>query len=63
MIHHLDPETETIMPDDDSFYPYVNNDIKYRLFEDIVITITYKAKLKTISNATTTVTHTNENQQ
>ena len=24
------------MPDDDSLYPYINNDIEYRLFEDIV---------------------------
>ena len=35
-MHQLDSETKTIMPDDDSLYPYVNNDIKYGLFEDIV---------------------------
>ena len=35
-MHQLDPETETIMPDDDSFYPYINNYIEYGLFEDIV---------------------------
>ena len=35
-IHQLDPETGTILPDDDSLYPYVNNDIEYGLFEDIV---------------------------
>ena len=35
-MHQLDPESETIMLDDDSLYPYVNNDIEYRLFEDIV---------------------------
>ena len=35
-MHQIDPESETIMPDDDSLYLYVNNDIKYRLFEDIV---------------------------
>ena len=35
-IHQLDPETETTVPDDDSLYPYVNNDIEYGLFEDIV---------------------------
>ena len=35
-IHQIDPESETIMPGDDSLYPYVNNDIEYRLFEDIV---------------------------
>ena len=35
-MHQLDPESETIMPDEDSLYPYVNNDIEYGLFEDIV---------------------------
>ena len=35
-MHQLDPETETTVPDDDSLYPYVNNDIECRLFEDIV---------------------------
>ena len=32
----IDPESETMTPDDDSLYPHVNNDIEYRLFEDIV---------------------------
>ena len=36
MIYQLDPETEIPVPDDDSLYPYINNDIKYGLFEDIV---------------------------
>ena len=35
-IYQLHPETETTVPDDDSLYPYVNNDIEYGLFEDIV---------------------------
>ena len=35
-MHQLDPESEIITPDDDSLYPYVNNDIKYGLLEDIV---------------------------
>ena len=35
-MHQIDPDVETTTPDDDSLYPYVNNDIKYRLFEDIV---------------------------
>ena len=35
-MHQLDPETETTVPNDDSLYPYVNNDIEYGLFEDIV---------------------------
>ena len=35
-MHQIDPESKTITLDDDSLYPYVNKDIKYRLFEDIV---------------------------
>ena len=35
-MHQIDPESETIAPDDDSLYLYVNNDIEYKLFEDIV---------------------------
>ena len=35
-MHQLVPEIETTVPNDDSLYPYVNNDIKYALFEDIV---------------------------
>ena len=35
-MHQIDPESKTIISDDDSLYPYVNNDIEYRLFEDIV---------------------------
>ena len=35
-MHEIDPESETKTTDDDSLYPYVNNDIEYGLFEDIV---------------------------
>ena len=35
-MHQIHPEREPTITDDDSLYPYVNNDIKYRLFEDIV---------------------------
>ena len=35
-MHQIDPESEPTITDDDSLYPYVNNDIEYRLFEDIV---------------------------
>ena len=35
-MYQLDPETETPVPDDDTLYPYINNDIEYGLFEDIV---------------------------
>ena len=31
-----DPESESTNMDNDSLYPFVNNDIEYRLFEDIV---------------------------
>ena len=35
-MHQIEPESKQIASDDDSLYPYVNNDIKYGLFEDIV---------------------------
>ena len=35
-MHQIEPENEPITTDDDSLYPYVNNDIEYGLFEDIV---------------------------
>ena len=35
-MHQIDPESKPITSDDDSLYLYVNNDIEYGLFEDIV---------------------------
>ena len=35
-MHQIDPEYEPTTTDDDFLYPYLNNDIEYRLFEDIV---------------------------
>ena len=35
-MYQLDPDTKIPVPDDDSLYPYINNDIEYGLFEDIV---------------------------
>ena len=35
-MHQIDPESETITPDEDSLYLYVNNNIQYGLFKDIV---------------------------
>ena len=32
----IEPESDALTTGDDSLYLYVNNDIKYRLFEDIV---------------------------
>ena len=35
-MHQIEPESEPTAIDNDSLYLYVNNDIEYRLFEDIV---------------------------
>ena len=35
-MHQIGPESELTATDDDSLYPYVNNNIEYGLFEDIV---------------------------
>ena len=35
-MHQIDPESEPTTTDDDSLYLYVNNNIEYGLFEDIV---------------------------
>ena len=35
-MHQIEPESESIATDNKSLYPYVNNDIEYGLFEDIV---------------------------
>ena len=35
-MHQIEPESEPKATDNDSLYPYVNNDIEYGIFEDIV---------------------------
>ena len=35
-MHQIEPESELIIRNVNSLYPYVNNDIEYGLFEDIV---------------------------
>ena len=35
-MYQIEPESESIATDDNSLYSYVNNDIEYGLFEDIV---------------------------
>ena len=35
-MHQIDAESELIVTNDNALYPYVNNDIEYGLFEDIV---------------------------
>ena len=45
-MHQIEPEGEPITLDDDSLYPCVNNDIKYRLFEDIVDSYNLYSQIK-----------------
>ena len=45
-MHQIEPESELIATDDDSLYPYVNNDIKYGLFEDIVYSYYLDSQIK-----------------
>ena len=35
-MHQIEPESEPIVIDDDSLYLYVNNNIEYGLYEDVV---------------------------
>ena len=35
-IHQIDTDSDVLTTQEDSLYPYVNNDIEYGLFEDIV---------------------------
>ena len=35
-MYQLDPKADIPVPDNNSLYPYMNNDIEYGLFEDIV---------------------------
>ena len=35
-MHQIEPESEPTATDNDSLYLYLNNDIEYGLFEDIV---------------------------
>ena len=55
-MHQIDPESETTITDDDSLYPYVNNDIEYGLFEDIVDSYYLDSQIKD-ENHSNTCTH------
>ena len=55
-MHQIEPESDLSTTDDDSLYLYVNNDIEYGLFEDIVDSY-YLGRLKMIFNATKIVIH------
>ena len=56
-MHQIDTESETITPDDDSLYLYVNNDIEYRLFEDIVDSYYLDSQIKDNFQVTMIATH------
>ena len=56
-MHQIEPESEPIATDDDSLYPYVNNDIEYGLFEDIVDSYYLDSQIKDDSIVTMTVIH------
>ena len=45
-MHQIDPERELTIIDDDSLYLYVNNDIEYGLFEDIVDSYYLESQIK-----------------
>ena len=45
-MHQIEPEREPITLDDDSLYPYVNNNIEYGLFEDIVYSYYLDSQIK-----------------
>ena len=55
-MHQIKPESDLSTTDDDSLYPYINNDIEYGLFEDIVDSY-YLDRLKMIFNATKIAIH------
>ena len=45
-MHQIKPESDPITTDDDSLYLYVNNNIEYRLFEDIVDSYYLESQIK-----------------
>ena len=45
-MYQLDLKTEIPVPDDDSLYPYINNDIEYGVFEDIVDSYYLNSQIK-----------------
>ena len=56
-MHQIEPESEPTATDDDSLYLYVNHDIEYGLFEDIVDSYYLDGQIKDDFNVTMTVTH------
>ena len=56
-MHEIDPKSEPTIIVNVSLYPYVNNDIEYRLFEDIGDSYYLDSQIKDDSNVTMTVSH------
>ena len=45
-MHQIKPEGDLSTTDDDSLYPYINSNIKYGLFEDIVDSYYFDSQIK-----------------
>ena len=45
-MHQIDPKSEQTITADDSLYLYINNDIEYGLFEDIVDSYCLDSQIK-----------------
>ena len=56
-MHQIEPESDLSSTEDDSLYLYINNDIKYGLFEDIVDSYYLDSQIKMIFNVTKIVIH------
>ena len=56
-MYQIKPESHMSTTDDDSLYPYIKNDIKYGLFEDIVDSYYLDRQIKMIFNVTKIATH------
>ena len=62
-IHQIDTDSDLLTIENDSLYPYVNNDIEYGLFEDLVESYHLDSQIKDDFNATRTVIYKVVNRQ
>ena len=63
-IHQIGTDSDVLTMQEDSLYPYVNNDIEYGLFEDIVESYHLDSQITEMTfNVTQTVIHKLANRQ
>ena len=62
-IHHIDTDSDVLTIQEDSLYPYVNNDIEHGFFEDLVESYHLDSQIKMTSNVTQTVIYKLANRQ